>query len=106
VPLVARRSPPDRMTPPSGKANGYVVDSQGPSIMTAAGNLVLVDLGSQDGLAPGNLLTVFRIVYPDVPTSRNVVGELAVLTVSEKTSLAQVTYSRDAIFVGDQIELR
>jgi LysM domain len=106
VPLVARRTPPDRMTPPSGKATGYVVDSQGPALMTGTGNLVSIDLGSQDGIAPGNLMTVFRIIYPDVPTSRAVIGELAVLTVSERTALAQVTYSSDAIFIGDRIELR
>jgi hypothetical protein len=106
VPLVARRAPPDRMTPPSGKASGYVVDSQGPSLAVATGNLVSIDLGSQDGIAPGNLMTVFRIVYPEVPTSRSVVGELAILTVGEKTSLAQVTYSSDAIFLGDRVEVR
>jgi LysM domain len=106
VPLVARRAPPDRMTPPSGKANGYVVDSQGPSLMAGAGNLVSIDLGSQDGIAPGNLMTVFRVLYPKVPSSRSVIGELAVLTVSDKTALAQVTYSSDAIFIGDRIEIR
>jgi hypothetical protein len=41
-----------------------------------------------------------------VPTPRNVVGELTVVAVREKTATAKVTYSADAIMVGDMIELR
>ena len=45
-------------------------------------------------------------MYPSVPTPRNVVGELAVVTVQEKTATAKVIYSHDAIMNGDQVELR
>jgi hypothetical protein len=106
VPLVRRVAPPSRLTPPSGKAAGYVVDNEFEKAATSHGDLLLIDLGSSDGLAPGNRLTVFRIDFPGVPTPRTVVGELAVLTVRERTALAKIIYSRDGILVGDSVELR
>jgi hypothetical protein len=106
VPLVLRRPPPDRLTPPTGKAQGYVVDIADDSMVAGTGQLVSIDLGSEIGIAPGNMLTVYRIVYPSVPTTRSVLGEIAVLTVRDRTATAKVMYSRDAIMNGDQVELR
>jgi LysM domain-containing protein len=112
VPLVLRRPPADRLTPPSGKAQGYLVDigeSSGEGVeaqIAGAGHLVFVDLGTQSGVAPGNLLTAWRIEYPKTPSSRHVVGELAVLQVRERYSLAKVLYSTNTLFVGDQVEIR
>jgi hypothetical protein len=106
VPLVSRRAPVDRLTPPSGKATGYIVDSQNDAVISSNGNTVSVDLGSKDGIAPGNLMTVYRIMNPSVPTARNVIAELAILTVGDNTALGTITYSNDAIMVGDHVELR
>jgi hypothetical protein len=107
VPLVLGRPIPDRLTPPSGKlTNQYVVDIQGDATIAGAGQLVTIDAGSQGGVAPGNVFVIYRAVYPSVPTPRNVLGELAVVAVRDKTATAKVMYSRDAIMIGDQIELR
>jgi hypothetical protein len=106
VPLALRRAPADRTTPPTGKAHGFVVDISDDSSIAGTGHLVSIDLGADTGIAPGNILSVYRIMYPSVPTSRNVLGELAVLAVREQTATAKVTYSRDAIMVGDEVELR
>jgi hypothetical protein len=106
VPLVRKQAPPNRLTPLSGKANGYVIDGHLDKSMLGAGDLLAIDMGSRDGLAPGNRLTVYRITYPTVPTSRNVIGELAVITVREKTAMAKVVASRDGILLGDRVELR
>jgi len=104
VPLALRRPPSDRLTPASGKAQGYVVDVQGHSYSSATGQMVSIDLGSAEGLAPGNLLVAYRNVYPNAP--RNVVGELAVVRVLERTAVAKILYSRDTIEAGDRVELR
>jgi hypothetical protein len=111
VPLVLRRPPADRLTPPSGKAQGYLVDigEGGKHVVqqiAGAGTLVFVDLGAQTGVAPGNLLTAWRLEYPKLPSSRRVLGELAVLTVREKVALAKVLYSTSTLEVGDQVEIR
>ena len=106
VPLIVKRSPPDRLTPPSGKIEGAIVDIGGDSMIAGQGQLVSINLGTANGIAPGSIMTVFKIMYPSVPTARNVLGELAVVSVRERTSTAIVTYSGDAIMNGDRVELR
>lgn len=106
VPLTLRRDVATRLTPPSGKTAGYVVDISDDAMIAATGHLVSIDVGSDAGVAPGNVFSIYRIMYPSVPTSRNVIGELAVLTVRDRTATAKVTYSTDAVMPGDQIELR
>jgi hypothetical protein len=106
VPLYPRHAAPDRLTPESGKIQGAVVDIQDDSMIAGAGNLVSINLGREHGVAPGSLFTVFKIMYPSVPTSRNVVGELVVVTVQERTATGRITYSADAILNGDRVELQ
>jgi hypothetical protein len=106
VPLTLRRDPATRLTPPTGKTAGYVVDIVDDAMIAATGHLVSIDAGSDVGVAPGNTFSIYRIMYPSVPTSRNVIGELAVLAVRDRTATAKITYSTDAIMPGDQIELR
>lgn len=106
VPLLIRRPPPDRATPPSGKAQGYVVSIGEDRVTAGSGNLVFVDVGSQAGVAPGNLMTVFRFEYPKRTTARHVLGELAVLSVKDNMALAKVNYSTTWIEPGDSVELR
>jgi len=106
VPLALRRPISDRMTPSTGKANGYVVDIAENADIAGTNGVVTIDIGSQAGVAPGNLLSIYRVMYPSLPTPRNSVGELAVLTVRDTTATAKVVSSRDAIMAGDQVELR
>lgn len=106
VPLALRRPPADRLTPPSGKAQGYIVDVSDDAVIAGTGHILSIDLGSQDGLAPGNLLTVYRTMYPSVPTPRNVLGEIAVLSVRDTTATAKVMSSNDAVSPGDRVEVR
>jgi hypothetical protein len=106
VPLALRRPISDRLTPPSGKASGYVVDIAENADIAGTNGVVTIDLGSQAGIAPGNLLSIYRVMYPSLPTPRNSVGELAVLTVRDTTATAKIVSSRDAIMAGDQVELR
>jgi hypothetical protein len=106
VPFVARRPVSDRLTPSSGKTQGYVVDIADDAMIAGTGSIVSLDLGSEAGIAPGNVLSVFRIVYPSVPSPRNVIGEVVVVAVRERTATAKVMYSADAIMNGDQVELR
>ncbi|MGH2578130.1 MAG: LysM peptidoglycan-binding domain-containing protein, partial [Actinomycetota bacterium] len=88
VPLIVRRAPPDRLTPPSGKIEGAIVDIGDDSMIAGQGQLVSINLGTANGIAPGNIMTIFKIMYPTVPTSRNVLGELAVVSVRERTATA------------------
>jgi LysM domain-containing protein len=106
VPLIVRHPPPDRLTPPSGKTVGTVVDIAEDSMIAGERQLLTINLGASNGVAPGNLLVVYKTMYPSVPTPRNVIGELAVVTVRDRTATARVLYSSDAILAGDKAELR
>ena len=83
-----------------------MVDMQDDATIAGDRQLLTIDAGSQGGVAPGNVFIIYRTVYPSVPSPRNVLGELAVVAVRDKTATAKVMYSRDAIMIGDQIELR
>jgi hypothetical protein len=106
IPLIARHTPPDRMTPPTGRTTGTVVDIGEDAMIAGERQLVTLNIGTANGVAPGNLFTVYKVMYPSVPTPRNVIGELVVVTVRERTATARVLYSRDAIMNGDKVELR
>jgi len=106
VPLVVRRAPADRLTPPSGKVNPYVVDLQNDAMIAGAGQFLTLDAGSEDGVAPGSVFVLYRVIYPTVPTARNVIGEATVVSVRERTATAKITYARNEVMVGDQAELR
>jgi hypothetical protein len=106
VPVVARHEPPDRLTPPTGKLIRHIVDIEDDLGMAGAGHFVTIDAGSQDGITPGSIFTAFRVVYPDVPTARQVLGELIVVATREKTATAKVMQSRAEITKGDGVELQ
>ena len=106
VPLITRRPPADRLTPPSGKVQGAIVDIAEDSMIAGENQLVSLNLGTSNGLAPGNILTVFKTMYPTIPTPRNVLGEIVIVAVQERTSTARVIYSSDAMMNGDRVELR
>ncbi len=118
---------------PSGKVNGYIVHLQDGRGAALTGNVVDVDLGSGDGLAPGDILQIYVSTTP--PAERRVkyhykwqdrryksqdlrnedsglfyprkpVGHLMVLTTAEKTSTAKIIYSVREIEVGSRVELR
>ena len=83
-----------------------VVDIAEDAMIAGERQLVTLNIGTANGVAPGNIFTVYKVMYPSVPTPRNVIGELVVVTVRERTATARVLYSRDAIMNGDKVELR
>lgn len=106
VPLILRRPPVTRLTPPSGKADGLIIDVAEDSMIAGAGQLVSINLGTADGLAPGTILTVYKIMYPTVPTSRVVLGEAAVVLVREKSATVRLMNTSDHVMPGDRVEVQ
>ncbi len=105
VPLVLAPEKTNRCDEPNGKPTGYLVYSRDDVIEIGTGTLTLVDLGSRDGLYPGQFATVFRDnTVKGMP--RLVVGELGILTVGEGHATAKITDSWTALRLGDRIELK
>jgi hypothetical protein len=64
----------------------------------AAGGVVYINLGKGDGVKAGDLFIVYH--------GNAAIAELAVLKVDDRSSSALVTYSTDALRLGDHVERR
>jgi LysM repeat protein len=106
VPVILRFPPSDRLTPPSGKTQGYIITISDNADIAGAGHVVFTNIGSEDGLLPGSRLVVFRIPYGAESDQRNVVGDIVAISVQPRTSTAKVMFSRDTVSVGDIVEVR
>jgi hypothetical protein len=71
--------------------------------MGAAGSLMVLDRGANQGLQPGQRVTVFRPTVEGGPVRR--VAEATVMTVRPDTALIRIETFRDAVYVGDLVAL-
>jgi hypothetical protein len=106
VPMVTRRATEECCSTENDKTSRHVVDLQDDVSIGGTGSFLTIDAGTDDGVSPGTVFSVYRVMYPAVPTPRNVVGEATVVSVRERTSTAKITYARKEIMVGDQVQLR
>ena len=102
-PMMDHIPPVDRCMEPSGLAQGWVVDG-GPDALlaVAGGNLVSTDLGPDDGVRPGSLLTLYR---DNGELPRIVVGQGVVLSVDTESSTVKVLHSSREVRKGDRAEV-
>ena len=105
IPIAHIPNLPEWCDPPSGKTTGHIVGSKDWDLGLVEGNLVQIDLGTDDRISPGDFLTVFR-PSPRADQPRMVLGELGVLTAESGTATAIVLQQRREMVVGDQVEVR
>jgi hypothetical protein len=94
-----------------GELKGYIVDSYSGISIIATGDIVFIDLGSNHGAEPGNMLYVVRDVTIDGSSTtgyteklpQELLGALVILETGKKTATALVVKSIDAIYKGDRI---
>ncbi len=99
-----------RLTPMRGVNDPEPWESlaDGPTIVLASdeivslgqNHVVFIDRGETDAVQPGDMYTIYRRHAAGLPAM--VVGELAVLSVHERSSLARILESRYAVYVGDR----
>ena len=120
IPLVRRTAPLSSCDPETGKVSGHIVADFDTVTAIAKDSVVYLDLGEDDGLLPGDFLSVFRMPvedrrlqiilgHPETQEERDVrimLGEAAILTTRKKTSVAIITSMRDTMYVGDRVELK
>jgi hypothetical protein len=63
-----------------------------------AGLMMLMNRGSDNGIRPGQAVTIYRET-PSGPTL--MIGEATVLSVAPQVSVVRIESSRDAVFIGD-----
>jgi hypothetical protein len=125
IPL-ARKSPSAiRGDPPSGKAKGRIIFTRDGVVALGNDTIVIVDLGTNEGVSPGDFLTVFRYAGgeefgvrpigsywvnlpppPGVAIPRTYLGEATVLVTGERWAIVRLTDSFRLIQVGDEVELK
>ena len=107
LPIPIARVPdlPTICDPATGQRNGYIVNSKGFEFGLGVSDLVEIDLGRDDAVQPGDVLTVFRD-SPIAGQPRQVLGEIGVLTTESHTATARVVAMRRTMEVGDKIEMR
>lgn len=105
VPLAVRTEKMDRCDVPNGKPTGYIVYQQDGIENAGDATVVMIDLGSADGVYPGSFATLFR----DNPASgmpRIVLGEMGILTAGEHYATGRVLDTWGAVHVGERLELK
>jgi hypothetical protein len=105
VPLVRRTRPQGICDTPNGKPIGHLVDTRDAVTPVGTGTVVFLDLGEQNGLSPGDFLTVYRPSTRAVGL-RTVLGEAAILTTRDWTSVAIITSMIDNMAVGNAVEIK
>lgn len=122
VPLARRTPTLNNCDDPSGKKVGTIVFSRDGIESLSDGTDVIIDIGADAGLSPGDFLTIFRYAIPHtfdidfngelrsyqaaIAPPRTVLGELAVLTVGDRTATAQIVSMSHAMQVGDLVEIK
>lgn len=125
IPLVRKSPLAVRGDPPSGKPRGRIVFTRDGVVALGSDSMVIVDVGTNDGLAPGDFLTIFRYAWgeefgvrpigsywvntpppPGVAIPRTYLGEAVVLTLGERWAIVRLTDSFRLIQVGDEVELK
>jgi hypothetical protein len=107
LPIPIARVPdlPAWCDPPSGRTTGTIIDSREWSLGLVEGNLVQIDLGTENQVQPGDFLTVYR-PSPRADQPRQVLGEIGVLTTEARTATAVVLAVRRELVIGDFVEMR
>jgi hypothetical protein len=91
--------------------SGFVVSAATDQMALGAYDILYLDLGSEDGLCPGNLIYLARerTVTAEVITKKDLqlpdilLGNAVVLETGPRTSSALVLKSREEIHVGDKV---
>ena len=122
VPLARRTKMLNNCDDPSGKRVGAIVYSRDHVEGLFTGADVVVDMGADAGLNPGDFLTVFRYAIPrefdiaangdlrpyraNLEPPRTILGEAAVMTVGDHTATAQIVSGTHTMQLGDNVEIK
>jgi len=107
IPL-ARRTPLRGVNDPASVAEladaGVIVRAKDKLVSLGQDHVVWVSLGEEHDAAPGDLFTIYRDNLPGLPPV--VVGELALLSVRDTSSVAMILQSRLTVLVGDALQIK
>ena len=98
-----RKQPMRPQTDPSSRealeSAATIVFAKDRLVTVGQDHVVFIDRGEDQDLVPGDVLTVYRIPGNHLPPI--VLGEIAILSVRPRSSVAKVISSRHPMYVGD-----
>ncbi|MEK6583685.1 MAG: LysM peptidoglycan-binding domain-containing protein [Nitrospirota bacterium] len=89
--------PVNRVTKVADDLQGYIIEAQYGSELSAQFSIVYLDKGAADGITPGAIMYVIREKKDDI------IGELRVVSVQDTTSTALVIRSVEPFGVGSKV---
>lgn len=108
IPLITEMPPFDRWSEFNKEGSGYIVCSEDQIEALGRGNLVNIDKGILDNIAPGDIFIVYRnnpnnnpkkgLLLPDI-----YLGQGVALRSNESTSVMKIIESVDVIKIGDRV---
>jgi hypothetical protein len=112
----------DRFAPPTGKAEGQIIESKWKEVQLGQSSIVYLNVGTSQGVQVGSRLRISRpagegavSVYnrefyaklgKTAHFPRQIMGDCVILQAEENSSTAIITTSREEISIGDRVELR
>jgi hypothetical protein len=92
----------DPVSPAVLEAAPMIIRSERNLVTIGRDHLVYLDLGEQAGVTPGDIYSIYRLNPKGHPPV--VIGELGILSVKERSSVARVLESRYAVYIGDRVD--
>jgi len=86
------------------KGSPMVVYAKDDILALGEDHIVHINVGEDQDVTPGDIFTIYRENRPGLPPV--VLGELAVLSVHPRFSVAKIIESRYAVHLGDRIDLK
>lgn len=105
IPMSVLTPPVTVCDPASGKPTGYITYAKEEAESFGVDHMVLIDLGEADQVGPGTILTVF-LDNPVPGLPRRAIGELGVLTAGDHWATAKVIRAKEAMRVGNRVEVK
>jgi hypothetical protein len=101
----------DRYAPANGKLVGSIVAARANTPLLATGSLAFLNIGSTDGVHPGQRYRIFRTfkdrssLLPHRKTPRETTGEIVILSTESKSAVGVVVNSIREVALRDGVEL-
>ena len=105
IPIARSSRPLTSCDSETGKLLGSIVAVKDLATPIAEDTVVYLDKGENDGLSPGDFMTVVR-PRQGIGAVRTVLGEVAIITTRPRSSVARVTSMNDNMALGDRVELK
>ena len=105
VPLLQETADVSFYEKESAKPQGYIIYAQLSHTLLAKDKLGVINLGKEDKIQIGDLLTVYRD-NAVVGLPRVILGKAVVLVVEETTSVIKLLQNRLEVEIGDMVEVR